>query len=188
MRSDALPWVLVCGLLVALFVMRGLVSASTARLEEARDSIAKLEPRLAESEAHAAELMVSAFKQDTVLIVLTDTVQVTIERAREDASAATDSLRATLDSLQAVQLDSIESAHEREVSAVLAVADQRLLWGQGWRDAAFAKDSALVVAQALADQYRAFSEVQAEQVRSVTRQRNLSVAVNVALAVVGAVR
>jgi hypothetical protein len=97
-----------------------------ARAEAARDSIATV----------ADSLRAEAERADTVLLTLTDTVRVVVERVRERAAVAVDSLMARVDSTEALYVAEILQAHAEEVAALTALSDQRLAWGTAWRDAA----------------------------------------------------
>lgn len=130
----ALPWILVIGLLAALYAVRGITMARGADMRAAWDSVAVLAPVV---EAHRTE----AVGADTVLVRVTDTLTVTIERTVALAAVSADSVRAHVDSTGAIYLDSLEAAHERHVAAVVAVSDARLAWGTTWRDYALALEA-----------------------------------------------
>lgn len=123
----ALPWLLVLALLVALYAMRGIADYRGSALEQARDSVAALQPRV-------DSLRAEALRGDTALRIVTDTIVRTIERVRVVQAESADSVRVRTDSVGAYYLDNLIAAQADEVAAVWAVADERLAWGSGWRD------------------------------------------------------
>lgn len=138
MSRSAVPWALVAALLVYAVLARGCsggaADAAVARAEAAESALDSLAPLVDSLTAEAA-------RRDTVLVTVTDTVAVTIERVRVVAAAADSALRATLDSAQAVVLDELQAAHAEEVRAWQTLADERLVWGTAWKDAAEALEA-----------------------------------------------
>lgn len=123
----ALPWVACFGLLCALLVMRAYGDVGYAKLEAAQARVDSLQTLVDSLKAEAS-------KADIQLVTVTDTLVITIERERVVQVVAADSVRAHTDSIGAVHLDNLVASHERHVAAVQEVADQRLLWGNTWRD------------------------------------------------------
>jgi hypothetical protein len=162
MRSPALPWLLLLAVFIyALFARMGAEGAAEARVQAraAQDSLAKLEPVVARLRAEAERL-------DTVLIQTTDTIRVTVERTRVVAANATDSALAHADSATAVFIGELNAAHAEEVAALTSLADQRLLWGEGWKDVALASEAAI-------EQYRIQTQAQAAIIRHEKHQGTL---------------
>lgn len=159
MSTDGLPWLLVLLLGWALLV-RGCAnpSAEAARLraERAEDSIRVLLPAY-------DSLALRARLRDTVLVEVTDTLEVTLERVRVEVVEASDSLRSVLDSVQTELLNELEAAHAEEVLALERLAEQRLIWGESWRDAALATN-------ALLDQYRVANDAKDEALAALRRE------------------
>jgi hypothetical protein len=122
-------------------------AAAVARAEGHQAALDSLAPITEALTVRADSLAAEAFRLDTVLVTVTDTVEVRIDRAREAAAEASDSLRARIDSAATVFLDHLEAAHSEEVAAWQTLADERLAWGLGWMETALAKDSALISTQ-----------------------------------------
>ena len=138
----------------ALALWSGLQFRDRSRLEDralaAEAAVATLRP-LADS------LRVEAERRDTVLAVVTDTVQVVVTRERVVQVAVVDSLRVRLDSAETVLLDSLVASHAEEVAALERLAQERLLWGQGWRDAYDGLAAELGATREALDAYRELS-------------------------------
>lgn len=149
----AVPWVAVAVAMVALYAMRGARDVAVREADEATDSILKLAPVVVQLRAESDSLRRLSLTADTVLVAVTDTVRVEIARYVGMATASADSLRQTLDSAQAVHLGNLESAHTAEVAAVWRIADERLAWGNTWRDYALTVDSLAQVQRATINQY-----------------------------------
>lgn len=119
-------------LVLTLALVSGLQFRDRSELQEralaAEAAIATLRP-LADS------LRTEALTKDTVLLAVTDTVRVVVTRERIVQVAVVDSLRVRLDSAETVLLDSLVASHAEEVAALELLAQERLLWGQGWKDA-----------------------------------------------------
>lgn len=118
-------------------------------LREADDSLAVLVQVSAQLELRADSLGRIAHRADTVLVTVTEDATAEIDRAWDVARASADSLRVTLDSVEAAHLTDLENAHADEVVAVWRVADSRLAWGESWRALAFARDSVIVNQQSI---------------------------------------
>lgn len=103
----------------------------------------------AERDVLADSLGRVAHKADTVRVEVERTAYVEVERARADGQAAADSLRASLDSAQAVLFANDEANDEAEKAALRRIADANLAWGMDWRNAALASDSARAADNAL---------------------------------------
>ena len=136
MSRETLLWAAVVGLVVLLVVGQcsGGAAVDAARAEGHQAAADSLQPLVDSLRATAAH-------RDTLLVEVTDTVRVTIERVRIVAQAADSALRATLDSAQAVVLDELQAAHAEEVRAWQTLADERLAWGNAWREAAEALEA-----------------------------------------------
>jgi len=129
MKPPPFSWVLVV-LLAAMLVGQGLGRRDTvARAEAAEDSLAVLRPVV-------DSLVTLAARRDTVLQLVTDTVRVVVERTRVVQVAVGDTLRASLDSAQAVLFDTLLAAHADEVAALERLNAETLLWGRSWQEAA----------------------------------------------------
>ena len=152
MRS-ALPWALVGVMMVALYAMRNVRDVAVDRADAAEDSVAVLAPVVAQLQAEGDSLRGLSLTADTVLVTVTESVVIEIEATQDRYEAVADSLRATLDSAQNVHLVNIEEAHKAEVVAVWRIADERLAWGNTWRDYAMAADSLNRVQAAVIGQY-----------------------------------
>ena len=137
-------------------------------LAEAEDSIAVLVPKIAQLTEQTDSLGTVAHKADTVLVHVTKVAAIDQEAAQERYARSADSLRATLDSAQAVHLANIETSHRAEVRAVQRLADERLRWGTAWRDYAVATDS---LAKAQAAQLAMHSLVNAGLRSALVRER-----------------
>ena len=132
-----------------------------------------------EFRARADSAIAEGLHRDTVLVEVTDTVRVVIAAAQDVAHEASDSLHATLDSTQAALLDTILVAHAAEVAAVWAIADERLLWGQSWRDAALTADSVAVAERVRADLIETFQASETRRANRVKRERDMAIVLNV---------
>lgn len=139
---------LVVGALLGYFGPRLIAGDPGREVEAARDSIAVLAPLLEAATERAELAEAEALRADTVLVTVTETETVVIERAIVVASEAADSLHARADSTEAALLDVILAAHAEEVAAVWVIADQRLAWGTEWMEAAMAKDSVIALQDA----------------------------------------
>lgn len=152
MKRDTLPWLLVVGLLGWLMFLRGCdgaaVAEARARAELAEDSIAVLEPIV-------EELLETALERDTVLVAVTDTVVVELERIRLETVVLLDTLEAHVDSIGAELLEELELAHAEEVAQLEQLSTERLLWGESWRDAALALEEEVVQLRIRGDQWEA---------------------------------
>jgi len=124
----AVPWGL---LAAAVLIAAGMFSGRN----EAVDRAQMYEAAVATLRPLADSLRLEAERRDTVLVAVTDTVRVVVTRERIVQVEVVDTLRATLDSTQAVLLDSLLDSHAEEVAALERLAEQNLLWGQGWKDA-----------------------------------------------------
>lgn len=142
-------------------------------------AIATVTAQRDEARARADSAITEGLRRDTVLVELTDTVRVVIQAAQDVAHEASDSLHATLDSAQAALLDTILVAHAEEVAAVWRIADERLLWGQSWRDAALKADSVAIVERVRADLVETFQRSETHRANRTKWERNVSLAVNV---------
>jgi hypothetical protein len=151
-------------------------------LAAAEDSIAVLVPKIAQLEAQADSAGNVAHRADTVRVEVERVVRVEVDHSRERAQAAADSLRATLDSVQALQLANVETSHRAEVAALERIADERLAWGTAWRDYAIAGDS---LAQAQSAQI-ALKDVVSNGLRQAARRQAITNKVTQAVAVAGA--
>ena len=147
----------------------GTYQAALATLTEQRD----------EARARADSALGVGFRLDTVLVAVTDTVRVVIQAAQAVANEAADSLHVTLDSSQAALLDTILVAHAAEVAAVWRLADERLLWGQSWRDVALKADSTAVAERVRADLIETFQASETRRANRVKRERDMAIVLNV---------
>ncbi len=145
----AVPWFLVAAGLVGWAVAREMKgSAAVDRALAAEAAVATLRP-LADS------LRAEAERRDTLLVHVTDTIRVVVTRERVVQVAVVDTLRATLDSAQTALLDTLVASHATEVAALERLAQERLLWGQGWKDAAEAAQAGWDAERARADAWEA---------------------------------
>ena len=129
----AAPWALVVLMIGVLALQRGcdsrVTSIAVERAEAAEDSLAVLGPLVEDALAQARQ-------RDTVLVQVTDTVTVTVERLRIEYREVDSQLRPTLDSIQVVYLDQLEANHAEQMAAKDRQIDALTLWGQSWKDAA----------------------------------------------------
>ncbi|MEQ1573112.1 MAG: hypothetical protein ABL993_02590 [Vicinamibacterales bacterium] len=181
MNRSAL-FVLAFGLgVLAPFAARALRSDAQVEIDAAtyRTALATLTDQRDEARARADSAIVAGLRADTVLVEVTDTVRVVIAAAQELAHETADSLRTTLDSVQSALLDTILVAHAEEVAAVWAIADARLSWGEGWRDAALVADSAARAERVRADLIETFQRAETSRANRTKRERDLAIVVNV---------
>lgn len=127
-------WIVALVLAGVLLVGQCGEPAEVARAEAAEDSIARLAPVV-------DSLRTEALRRDTVLVTVTDTLTLTIERVRVEATVIVDSLHARLDSVETVYLDELVEAHAEEVAALEVIITETRLWGQSWKDAAEALEA-----------------------------------------------
>ena len=167
---NRLAWVAVAIMMIALYAMRGIAVDRGTELEAATDSIAKLEHYTTQLQTRADSLGSIAHRADTVLVAVTDTVRVEIDRAWDRARASADSLRVTLDSTEAAHLVALENAHADEVAAVWRVADERLAWGESWRTFALTSDSLVQVQRATIAQWSIRDAIMRGEVRKARTQ------------------
>jgi hypothetical protein len=135
MNRDRLLWVLVGALTVMLGMSycsgrSGAVeAAAVARAEGHQAALDSLAPI---TEALRAE----AQRRDTLIVHVTDTLRVVIERAVVVAEEAADSLHARLDSVEVTYFAEYQEATETRINALEVLLEETRLWGQSWKDAA----------------------------------------------------
>ena len=138
MNNRLIPWILFAVAFVWLALSRGCtdprVTEAVERARIAEDSLAVLEPKV-------DSLVALAARRDTVRIAVEDTIRVTVERVRVVAAVASDSLAEHVDSVGAAFLAELQAAHAEEVASLERLAEERLLWGQSWKDAAEALEA-----------------------------------------------
>lgn len=140
-RFEALLLGLALGAVLMLIARSQDFGRLSRELDAREDSIAANAQVIAQLSAERDSLGRIAHTADTVRVEVERVVRVEVDRSREAARASADSLRATLDSTEAVMLANLEANHEAEVAAVWRVADTRLAWGNSWRDYAIVGDS-----------------------------------------------
>ena len=153
----AAPWALV-GVLAVLLVLARCSGApeNVRRAEAAEAEVARLEPIV-------DSLLAVAARVDTVVVVKLDSIRVVVERVRIVQVATADTLRASLDSAQAVLLDELVAAHAEEVAALEEGTRQALLWGTAWQEAAEALQAEREPLRLRGDQWEAAYRSQARR-------------------------
>jgi hypothetical protein len=145
-RFEALLLGLALGAVLMMLARSQDFGRISRELAAREDSIAALEPRVRQLTQDVEYLSALAFQRDTVLVEVTKAATIVVDSSRIRYTRAADSLRATLDSAQAVHLANLESSHRAEVAAIQRLADNTRLWGESWRALAITQDS-LIAAQ-----------------------------------------
>ena len=156
---------LALGAVAMLFARNQDFGRLARELEVAEDSIAALTPVVAHLTARTDSLRTLALTRDTVLVTVTEDATAEIDRLWDVARASADSLRVTLDSVEAAHLTTLENAHADEVAAVWRVADERLAWGEDWRTFALTSDSLVKVQAATLAQWAIRDAIMRGEVR-----------------------
>lgn len=144
----ALPWVLLSAAVLVLAATWRVGQSAVVRAQALEDSIAVLQPVV-------DSLVAEAERRDTVLVTVTDSVRVVVERTRERQTVIVDTLYAMADSVEDAYLDSLVATHAEEVAALERLAEERLLWGTSWMEAAKGLEAENLLLDARGDSWEA---------------------------------
>lgn len=156
----AAPWVIACAAVITLAAVLSLRDGGS----EAEDRALAAEAALLVLRPLADSLRVEAMKRDTVVQRTVDSVRVVVTRERVVQVTAVDTIRAHVDSIGAVALDSLIASEAREDVAQEALQAETYAWGSAWRETALA-------AQAGWDQERIRGDAWEAVARSQNRQK-----------------